>query len=73
MKKKFERIKGKKRLYAQISVATGKAFGTIQNHWFVNLPDSIPKANLDIVNREMDNCIEFEKAVEKIELKYFGI
>ena len=71
MEKKFERIENKKELFAEISVATGKSFGTIKSHWFN--PCNVPKSYIETVDKILDKRIDYQEAVKKLHIKYFGI
>ena len=70
MQKKFERIENKKELFTEISVATGRSFDTIKNHWFN--PVRIPKDYTEMVDKILDRRIDYQNAVKKLHIKYFG-
>ena len=69
MEEKFKLIENKKELFSEISVATGRVFGTIKNHWFN--PINVPKEHREIVNDILDRRLEYQKESKKIHEKYF--
>lgn len=71
MEEKFKLIESKKELFSEISVATGKTFGTIKNHWFN--PCNVPDKWQEIVNLILDKRLEYQKASKQLHEKYFGI
>ena len=71
MEEKFKLIENKKELFSEISVATGRVFGTIKNHWFN--PVDIPEKHKEIVNDLLDRRIRYQEEVKKLHLKYFGL
>lgn len=70
MEEKFKRIENKKELFMEISIATGTNFNTIKSHWFN--PCHVPKAYLEIVDKIIDKRIDYQEAVKKLHIKYFG-
>lgn len=70
MQKKFERIENKKELFTEISVATGYSFNTVKTHWFN--PVRIPKDYTEMVDKILDKRIDYQNAVKKLHIKYFG-
>jgi len=70
MEEKFKLIESKKELFAEISVATKRTFGTIKNHWFN--PVNVPEEHQEIVNDILDRRLEYQKAVSTLHEKYFG-
>lgn len=70
MEEKFKLIENKKELFCEISVSTGRVFGTIKNHWFN--PVDVPEKYKEIVNDLLDRRINYQKEVKKLHLKYFG-
>ena len=71
MNPKIQRIKDKERAYHEISLATGNKPNSIKCNWF-SKNGTIPECYLGTVNTVLDKCIEFEKKVKEIEIKYFG-
>ena len=70
MDKKFERIESKKELFTEISIATGYTFNTVKSHWFN--PIRIPKNYIETVDKILDKRIDYQEAVKKLHIKYFG-
>lgn len=70
MEEKFKLIESKKELFAEISVATKREFGTIKNHWFN--PCKVPKEFQEVVNIILDKRLEYQKASKQLHEKYFG-
>lgn len=70
MDKKFERIESKKELFTEISIATGTAFNTVKSHWFN--PVRIPEKYIEMVDKILDKRIDYQEAVKKLHIKYFG-
>lgn len=70
MEEKFKRIERKKELFLEISVETGTPFNTIKSHWFN--PCRVPKVHIEKVNSMIDKRIDYQEAVKKLHIKYFG-
>jgi len=70
MEKKFERIESKKELFTEISIATGMTFNTVKSHWFN--PVRVPERYWDMVDKILDKRIDYQEAVKKLHIKYFG-
>jgi hypothetical protein len=70
MKEKFKLIESKKELYSEISVATGRSVGTVRNHWFDRW--EIPERFESLIESIIDKRIDYQEAVKKLHIKYFG-
>ena len=70
MEEKFKLIENKKELFSEISVATGKAFGTIKTHWFnpINVPEQHRIKVMDLIDRR----IRYQNHVKELHKAYFG-
>ncbi len=71
MEEKFKLIENKKELFSEISVATGRVFGTVKNHWFN--PVDVPDKYRVLVDTLLDRRIRYQEEVKKLHLKYFGL
>lgn len=69
MEEKFKQIESKKELYTEISVLTGRTFGTIKDNWFN--PINVPEAFEELVEKIIDRRIEMQKIVKRVEEKFF--
>lgn len=74
MKEKLERIENKKELFTEISVATGISFTSLRSNWFYPLRiDKVKHAELyHKVDAILDKRIDYQEAVKKLHIKYFG-
>lgn len=70
MEEKFKQIENKKELFSEISKVTGRVFGTVKNHWFN--PVDVPEKYKQIVEKLIDNRLNYQKEVKKIHFKFFG-
>lgn len=75
MEKKFERIENKKEFFAELSVATGISYNSLRTNYFYPLridKEKFPEL-YDKVDKILDKRIDYQEAVKKIHIEYFGI
>jgi len=70
MEKKFERIKDKKEFFTELSIAVGKPYDSLKNGWFY--PLRVPSDYIELVDKILDKRIDYQEAVKKLHIKYFG-
>jgi len=74
MEKKFERIENKKEFFSELSVETGISYNSLRTNHFYPIridKEKFPELYLK-VDKILDKRIDYQEAVKKLHIKYFG-